>query len=173
MAESHLTSGLKALRAERTGELARIREEIARLEAEEARVEALVVHINAVLTHVEPNIDIDSIKPRQRRHDAAGVAPKRGGPRDGGGEHTLPVTQHVLRILREEGKPMTVEEVVESLMVQRDGADRKKLLYSVRNHLSTKVREGLLTAEVGPDGLKRYAVARGSGFVPRVVTPPT
>lgn len=182
MGETHLISGLKALRAEKLDDLERIREDIVLLEKKAVEIEGVLVHVDGVLAHVAPDLALQAVvpvRPRQvpvkangRDHQPSASRRRRTRPVDDDGEkadlnrrgdglsHELPVTQHVLRLLRTEGIPMTVEEVVEVLALQRHGANRDKLTGSVRNFLSTKTKEGLLTAEAGADGLKRYAVRR-------------
>lgn len=181
MGETHLVSGLKALRAEKLDDLERIREDIALLEKKAVEIEGVLVHVDGVLAHVAPDLALQAVVPVRHRtapskangRDHQPAAPRRRHTRPAddkdtvdrnrrgdGLSHELPVTQHVLRLLRTEGIPMTVDEVVEVLAMQRHGAKREKLTGSVRNFLSTKTREGLLSAEAGADGLKRYAVRR-------------
>lgn len=65
-------------------------------------------HIDGVLKEVVPELDLESIKPVRSRRS------KEANGHDGS-EHSLPLTLHALRIMREEGVPMTVDEIVECL----------------------------------------------------------
>lgn len=153
MAESHLVSGLKNLRAEKLGRLQQIKAEIERLEAEAASVEAVVGHVDGVLKDVAPELDLETVKPVRARR------PTQVNGHDGSG-HALPVTQHILRIMRLEKQPMAIDEIVECLAVQRPGSDRKKLSSSAYQFLGVKVKDGLLLRHDLQDGRKAFSINR-------------
>ncbi len=155
MADSHLVSGLRNLRAEKLGKLQQLKKEIDRLVSEATEVEGMIEHVDAVLKDVAPDTDLEAIKPvRARQPEARGGVPRLHS--DG----RLPVTQQVLRVLREESIPMTADEVIACVARHHRDKDERKLANNVRVFLSLKTREGLLVANDTADGRKRYAINR-------------
>jgi hypothetical protein len=153
MAETHLVSGLKNLRAEKLGILQEIKQQIESLEAHAARVEAVIAHIDGVMQDVAPEVDLAAVKPTRSRRD------QKEKRLTDGSSHRLPMTQHVLRVLREEG-PKTASEIVARLSNLRPGHDPDKLKKSTSVFLSQKVKAGLLMLDGIQDGLQVYAIKR-------------
>lgn len=153
MAESHLVSGLKNLRSEKLGTLNDIKEQIARLEAHAAQVEGVIEHIDGVLKDVAPDLDLDTVKPYRPRQT------KEEKLRHDGSTHKLPVTQHVLKMLREEG-PATAREILAKLSSKRTGHDPETLKKNISVFLSQKLKQELLKHDGERDGLQVYAINR-------------
>jgi hypothetical protein len=155
MAESHFVSGLKQRRSDRLGELEQTRKDIAEHEQRERSLLEVIEHIDALLTVEDPNIAIDRIKPRKPR----GPHPRSGGGRSGPGGNRIPITQAVLRLLRTRRVAMTAQEVIATLQPDYADHDKRKLAQNVRMFLSTKKREGVITAAANGDGLLGYVIA--------------
>ena len=153
MADTHLLSALKQRRADCLGDIRSVQADMAALEAREAALMSFLGHVDALLRAEAPDLDLETIRPRKRRdpHRRAQV----GTP---DGEKRLPVTKAVLRLLRTEPVPMTVDEVVKKLR-STDYAemDDQKLTQNVRMFLSAKKSAGVLVA-TGERPL-RYAIA--------------
>lgn len=167
MAESHLVSGLKTLRAERLGDLERINEEIRRLEAEAERLEGLVGSIDNVLKDQAPDLDLSTIKPVRSRRTSSegprsqGATSGTGRPRGPKGDERFgPVTKHILRVMREETFPLTAAQILDIVARQRGETDVTKLRYSVNNFLSTRLKEGVLSRHELNDGSVAYSINR-------------
>ena len=173
MAESHLVSGLKSLRAEKMGALERVQEEILKLEAEAERIEALIGNIDGVLKDQAPDLDLSAVKPtRARPKSDAGqrgaarrAAPARTrarGTRSGGeaDDKHGPVTKHILKVMRAESFPMTAEQIATIVGQQRGATNLKKLRFSVNNFIYTRLREGLLVKHDLRDGTVAYTINR-------------
>ena len=152
MADTHLLSALKQRRADCLGDIRSVQAAMAALEAREAALMSFLGHVDALLRAEAPDLDLETIRPRKRRdpHRRAQV----GTP----DEKRPPVTKAILRLLREERAPMTVEEVVTKLR-SSDYAemDDHKLTQNVRMFLSAKKSAGVLVA-MGERPL-RYAIA--------------
>ncbi len=155
MAETHLVSGLKQRRAERLGELEDVRTKLAELETEEREILAMLAHVDALLAVEAPGLELARIRPRKPR----GPLPGKGGGRGAGNSKRIPVTQAVLRVMRTEQVPMSVDEVVVCLRREYGDVEERKLLQSVRGFLSTKKASGILTASEDGIGPLRYAIA--------------
>jgi hypothetical protein len=150
VAESHLTSQLKQLRAECLGELEEVRRAIADLERQEATILERLQHVDGVLRFKAPDFALDSIRPRRRR-DAAVSDDNNGSDRKRGS-----LTKAVLRTLRLGKRP---REVMEALRDEFADGDDGKLLRSVSTTLSVKKKDGLLSGAANDGDVTRYFVA--------------
>ena len=150
MAESHFVSALKQRRAEHLGQLEAVRVDIARLEALETETISLLGHVDALLRVEAPDFRIETVRPRKPR------APQSHKRDDG---KRLPVTQAVLRLLRTEGVPLTVDEVVGHLRSDYADIGEKKLLQNVRMFMSSKKTAGVLHANENEGRPLRYGIS--------------
>ena len=155
MAETHLVSGLKQRRAERLGELEDIRARLAELEGKEQELLAMLAHVDALLTVEAPDLELARIRPRKPRAARASS----GGGHGVGNSKRIPITQAVLRVMRTEQVPMSVDEVVVCLRRDYSDVEERKLIQNVRAFLSTRKASGVLTASEDGIGLLRYAIA--------------
>lgn len=154
MAETHLVSGLKQRRAERLGELEEVRARLSELEAQEQKLLEMLAHVDALLVVEAPDLELARIKPRKPRTSRVP-----GTGRSEQGAKRIPITKAILRLMRTEQLPMSVDEVVVCLRRDYGDVEERKLVQNVRAFLSTKKTSGVLTAS--EDGAKtlRYAIA--------------
>ncbi len=153
MAESHLISQLKQVRADCLGELEDVRRAIADLERQEATVLQNLQHVDGVLRFKAPDLALDGIRPRRRR-DA-----RTDNDDDGSDTKRQPMTHAVLRTLRIGKRPMSAREVMEALRTEYSDGDEGKLLRSISTFLSVKKKEGLLQGVANDGDVTRYMVA--------------
>lgn len=157
MAESHLVSGLKNLRAEKLGDLQGVREKMDELEAEAVRIETVLGHIDGVLKEVAPDENLDEIKP-VRTNRSRGQAPtgRATSRRDGVGG--IPVPRQVLQVMRQENIPMTMSQITDCVMVLRPDEQRARIDKCVRSFVRQKVDEGLLNRIETADGESCFSI---------------
>ena len=152
MAESHFVSAMKQRRADYLGDLQRLQVEMATLEGRETDLISLLGSVDALLPVEAPEFDLDDVRPRKRRdpHPRA----QAGSP---DGEKRLPVTKAILRVLRTEKVPMTVEDVVDRLRTDYADIGERKLAQNIRTFLSSKKAAGILASN--DERPLRYTVA--------------
>ncbi len=139
----YVLAGLTKRRAELTGEADALRTRLAQIGSD-------LGHLDAVIRQFDPDYDLGSIRPkRPRGPDVAGR-----------GE----MSRFVLGVLREATEPVTTQEVVRRLMVERgqDANDRRLVKLTMKRvamALARQEKQGTVysTREVGQSAMWRIA----------------